>query len=579
MKIILHQTHHQVADLEAIKDYLFEVIDNHKEQAIHLFPELFLTGYPLQDIVLHRPFIDSYQQLIADINQKLKGSQSEGLFLIGGLYYRFDDQNLPLSITNVIYKANFGEGLQRVYTKQLLPNYDIFDEDKYFLEGNGPKVLSYKGKRLACLICEDMWPSTVHPHDPVHQYKGENLDLVINLSGSPFNLGKQEKRITRAKEISNLLKAPFAYVNRVGGEDEVLFDGGSFLVNGNETIDVSPLFKKDVLTSELPEKLDSYDKVSKEPENTWESLFDPKVVTNDRPSRLKDIQDHYCEDILSALKFGLQEYAQKSGFNKFLVALSGGIDSALVVAIAKLSLREGQSLECIYMPSQYSSSQSYDLSFEMCKNLGINIKSLPIKFLHSTVKNTYLQTYNEQLEGLANENIQSRLRGSLLYARSNATNALVINTSNKSELAVGYSTLYGDSVGAISLLGDLYKLEVYKLADYINRKYDNIIPQGIIDRPPTAELKDDQQDSQSLPPYERLDPILEGILSYRLGVNDLVDQGHDIEEIKKVCGLYLKSEYKRKQFCPIIKIKAKSFGFGYRQPISKNLNYFIPRSL
>ncbi len=225
------------------------------------------------------------------------------------------------------------------------------------------------------------------------------------------------------------------------------------------------------------------------------------------------------------------------------------------------------------MPSIHSSPVSTKLSEDMCARLGIPLSYLPIKFLHSVVKNTFLQTFNEPFEGLVDENIQSRIRGTLLYTRSNQTGAMVINTSNKSELAVGYSTQYGDSVGAISLLGDLYKTEVYQLAEFVNKHFNSPIPEGIISRGPSAELRENQLDQDSLPPYSRLDTILEGILSYRLGKVQLMELGLPENEIRKVLELYAKSEYKRAQFCPILKVKAKSFGFGYRMPISKSHNY------
>ena len=227
------------------------------------------------------------------------------------------------------------------------------------------------------------------------------------------------------------------------------------------------------------------------------------------------------------------------------------------------------------MPGQFSAGMSYDLSLELCKKQGIPFKVLPIKFLHSTAKNAFSKDMGDPLEGLADENIQSRLRGLLLYARSNQTNSMVINTSNKSELAVGYSTQYGDSVGALSLLGDLYKSEVYRLCQYINQYFGDIIPEGIITRPPSAELRADQKDSDSLPEYDSLDAILEGILSYRHTPKELEEMGLVKEDITKTLQLYRKTEFKRFQFCPIIKLRAKSFGFGYRNPISKSSEFYF----
>ena len=367
--------------------------------------------------------------------------------------------------------------------------------------------------------------------------------------------------------------APFAYVNRVGGEDEILFDGASFLISGDKIIIEGKSFEKDLISSDIPdEKVNQIEAdFAENPENTWEALFQPNFSFEKKLPTLPDLTDEKCESLIKALGFGIQEYAAKTGFNKFLVALSGGIDSALVVALVQLSLKEGQSLECIYMPSKYSAQMSYDLSAEMCEKINAPLKVMPIKFFHSAIQAAFVDSFGEAMEGLTDENIQSRLRGALLYGRSNQTGRMVLNTSNKSELSVGYSTQYGDSVGAISVLGDLYKTEVFSLCRYINKYHGNIIPELIIDRPPSAELREDQEDSQSLPPYERLDAILEGILSYRLTLEEIVKMGFEQEEVKKVFGLYQKSEYKRAQFCPILKVKTKSFGFGYRIPITKKL--------
>ncbi len=580
-RIVLHQTHQTLADFEAIRTYLK---DNLKGDGLHLFPELFLTGYPLQDLCLQRAFIDSYLEHFKHIDQWVKSLPSSDKWrgLVPGLHYELEDSFLPKKIENVIFEAVPGVGLKKIYTKRLLPNYDIFDEQKYFVPGSGNCFYEFQGTLLALHICEDMWGSSFHQMDPCdlmfREMNEKNLPvkMLINLSASPFDDRKKKKRFARAKAISLRFKCPFLYLNRVGGEDEILFDGSSFIVSGETVSLAMKSFEKEVQTVEIEKLMGKYDH---EPifsqENTWEGLFSPRLNHATTPAELETWTDEECEDILKALQFGFQEYAAKSGFKKFLVALSGGLDSALVLAIVKLSLRPGQEVEAIYMPSIHSASLSTQLCEDMCRRLRIRLHHLPIKFLHSTVKNTFTQNFPENFEGLVDENVQSRLRGTLLYTRSNQTGAMVVNTSNKSELAVGYSTQYGDSVGAISLLGDLYKTEVYRLARYINGKFNEPIPPGIIDRGPTAELRQNQLDQDSLPPYARLDPMLEGILSYRYGRNELSGLGFDEEEIMKTLNLYLKSEYKRAQFCPILKIKAKSFGFGYRIPISKSLKYHL----
>lgn len=579
MKINIHQTHHNIADFDNIFKYLEDIIQSSQE-GIHLFPELFLTGYPLQDLCLQRSFISAYQEFLQKISKLSSKIKSDSVFLMGGLDYEISENGLPLTIKNCVFELS-KSGIKNIYTKQLLPNYDIFDEQKYFTPGSSPLIWEYQNLKIGILICEDMWASTFHHKDPVadlHEYtKTENITLnaVINLSASPFVLNKSEKRIQRGQYISRLFQSPFIYVNRVGGEDEILFDGHSFISDGVKPILELKRFQSDQKEVSLPiEATDFSGDIDQSKERTWESLFSARLETNQKIPVIAKWSDNECEEVLESLKFGVQEYATKCGFNNFTIALSGGMDSALVLAILRLSLKEGQYLEAIYMPSIYSSPMSYELSLGLCKNLGIPLTSLPIKFLHSASKNLFTQTFSQEFKGLTDENIQSRLRGTLLYTRSNQINSMVVNTSNKSELSVGYSTQYGDSVGAISMLGDLYKSEVYQLAEYINRKFNNIIPEEIITREPTAELREGQVDSQSLPPYDRLDAILEGILSYRFNKTDLIKAGFNSEEVTRVLDLYRKTEYKRYQFCPIIKISSKSFGFGYRIPISKSSMFY-----
>ena len=393
---------------------------------------------------------------------------------MGGLQYHFDKNGLPYHIQNVIFCLKPGQELEVIYTKRLLPNYDIFDEEKYFTEGEENILWQFQGYKIAPIICEDMWPSNFYKFDPIDHIKEiavDGVDLVINLSASPFHVGKLEKRISRAKEISKILCAPFVYVNKVGGEDEILFDGLSFYIENDEVKKIGKAFEADQFKIEVQKNniICEHSK-SEETVNTWESLFSPQLESTEEGVRLKKLSDAELEAIYRGLCFGIQEYARKSGFQKFLVALSGGIDSALVLTIARLMLKDGQDLEAIYMPSQFSSSVSRELSEKLCENLGVKLRQFPIKFLHSNLRTAFLDHLGTPLEGLSDENIQSRLRGTLLYARSNQTGAMVLNTSNKSEIAVGYSTLYGDSVGAISVLGDLYKSEVFQLFKAYKRK-------------------------------------------------------------------------------------------------------------
>lgn len=581
MEVVLHQTHHVIADFKGVMDYLKSQDFTSDKIQLHVFPESFTTGYPLQDIVLQKSFIKRHQAFMHELNAWAKDLSGDNIcLLLGGLKYFFHNENddIPARIENVIYQILPGKKAQAVYTKMLLPNYDIFDEKKYYAEGKEAKVLEWQDMSIGLLICEDMWHSNLHDINPVENLNALNqkLDLVVNLSASPYNLYKTEKRLARAKDISKILKAPFVYVNRVGTEDEIIFDGNSFFVNGNEVLCQLDSFKQDKSQMSLPEYSGDLFNKKLAVDNTWESLFDPGLdFPKGRLPHLRKIDDEHCQEIIDALCFGVQEYARKSYFKKFVIALSGGLDSALVLALLKISLKNDQALEAIYMPSEFSRDISFSASKEMCEKAGIPFQLLPIKGAHDFCRELFKSEIGDELAGLADENIQSRLRGMLLFARSNQSDALVINTSNKSELSVGYSTIYGDSVGAISLLGDIYKSEAYQLAKYINRKYSGLIPEEIITRPPSAELKEDQVDTDSLPPYEIMDAILEGILSYRMTANELKECGFESEHVERVVNLYRKTEFKRSQFCPILKIKSKSFGFGYRVPICKDSTYYL----
>lgn len=585
MKVILHQTHITVCDLEQTEQYLRNLLEEGMtigEPELHIFPELFLCGYPLQDLVLQKSFYEKYHQMLERLNEislATKGNDKKSL-LLGGLKYHFDEEGVPKNIFNGVYSLHPGGALQWLTAKQLLPNYDIFDERKYYTSGQETRIWQWQGLNIGILVCEDMWPSSFYKRNPVDDLakSKDKLHLVVNLSASPFHLGKTSKRFNRAKQISSLLSCPYIYVNKVGGEDEILFDGESFINEGDRLLAMAKSFESDILEFDLSIPFD--EQKSKKPSSdnisgsAWEELFRPNL-NGQVPLRLNQLSGNDFEKIIQALGFGLQEYATKNGFNHFTVALSGGLDSALVLTLIHLNLKKGQTLEAIYMPGQFSAGLSHDLSLELCQNLGIRLKVLPIKFLHSTTKNAFLKDLGEPLIAVADENVQSRLRGLLIYGRSNQKGGMVVNTSNKSEIAVGYSTQYGDSVGAISMLGDLYKSEVFQLANYINATKNNLIPQGIIDRPPSAELRPDQKDTDSLPPYEELDTILEGILSYRYTKEDLILAGLSKENVNKTFDLYRKSEFKRFQFCPIIKLRSKSFGFGYRNPLSKRTEFYF----
>ncbi len=581
MQIFLHQTHHDLADFEAFYEYISNYFDNNAKKGLHLFPELFLTGYPLQDLVLRKTFIEAYLELIKKINlwSKKNAHLTETSLLLGGLNYHLDSMGQPTEIENVIFELTPGKNLKVVHVKELLPTYDIYEEKKYFTPGNEASIVEILGKNIALLICEDMWFSHLHDIDPVaqliEQQKTKSIDLIVNLSASPYYLNKIERRLKRAEVLSLTLKAPIAYLNRVGLEDEILFDGMSFYLNGPDVEILMDPFVADVKSlTYTPYRPNKVKIDAPSVSSSWDEMFANRLSPN--KLELQTLKKEECLEIIKAQTFAIYEYARKHRIHKFTLALSGGIDSCLVLTLLYLMRERYKSIdqkkieiEAIYMPGLYSSTQSYDLSFDLCQKLKIKLKNMPIKFIHAAIRNHFKDTFGEELVGLSDENIQSRLRGNFLFSRSNHQGSLVINTSNKSEIAVGYSTMYGDAVGAFSILGDLYKLEVFELAKFINEQFDQLIPEEVIQRAPSAELRENQKDEESLPPYSRLDPILEALLSFKYSQSDIIKFGHDENEVHRTYQLLKNSEYKRKQFCPIIKLKPRSFGFGYKIPICK----------
>jgi NAD+ synthase (glutamine-hydrolysing) len=562
-----------------------EVLVDTQVPTLHCFSEMSLCGYPLQDLCLQKPFYHEYNKMLKSLHENLqRRPATNALLLAGGLEYEWNEEGThPVRIYNSIYEFTPGTGLKAIYRKQLLPSYDIFDEAKYFTPGEeAVKIITFAGVAVALTLCEDIWFNHTYKLDPVKNLKqaqmsNEKIDLFLNLSASPFTVDKQNKRVQRLKEISHLLGVPTVYVNQVGAEDEILFDGQSFIQEGDKTLLKLQLFKPDRATWTFTQKTQiqrTMDFTYTTPDTGWEDYAKPSLNFSSPMPTLTPWTEKQCEAVILGLQTGLQAYVQKNKFNNLCVALSGGLDSGLVLALAKLSLSPHQKIHAIYMPGHYSQPLSQKLAELLCEKLHVPLHYLPIKFLHNTAKNQFKEYIGIEINGLTDENIQSRLRGLLLYTYSNQTQSLVINTSNKSELAVGFSTLYGDSVGGVSLLGDVYKTHVFELATFINQKWGSLIPAEMISRPPTAELKALQKDEDRLPPYAVLDPILELILSDNYTLPQIIQLGFSQEMVQSVWKLYLQSEYKRAQFCPILKISPKSFGFGYRIPLCKSHDFY-----
>jgi NAD+ synthase (glutamine-hydrolysing) len=578
----VHQPKQVVGDFPGIYRTIENLFETHvakthpvSQPTLHLFPELFLTGYPLQDLCLKKSFQTAYHQFLKQLEHLSRQYPHDPhqTFLLGGLHY----QTGEYSLKNVIYQLSPGQGLEVLYTKRLLPFYDIFDEKKYFSPGQKAGFFRWHHWSFGLFICEDMWPGSHHQIDTVKEMlalQPEPLDLLINFSASPYYLGKQETRLEQAKAISHKFKAPLIYINTVGGEDEILFDGQSFLCKGDQLLWQAPAFRP--IQEKLSSKLWTTSQLSKTQKSlpyfiNLQTSSTPHFARPSSPKELPTIipwNDDQGKQIIQALTFGLQEFFDKCQAQRFLIGLSGGLDSAVVLALMKKALKKNQSLEAIYMPSQYSAALSQEICEDLCHKLQVPLLSRPIKFLFSSTKQLFQDHFQRPLQELTLENLQARLRALILNTHANETKALILNTSNKSELAVGYSTLYGDSIGAISPLGDLWKTEVYFLAEAFNRSQPELFSQKLLQRAPSAELKSDQRDEDSLPAYARLDVMLESLLSYQYQPQDLIQWGFKSDEVKKVFLLLKNSEYKRKQFCPILKVKQKSFGFGYRNPIT-----------
>ncbi len=536
MKIALMQLNPVIGDIKGNFELLQKSLNNLKEKVdLVMFPELFLTGYPPRDLLEKHWFIENVFLYLEKIKNISKSFEETGILF-----------GTPLKKGNDLYNsAVLIYNGQIVFTqdKTLLPSYDVFDELRYFKPSNQTTVFSFKGERLGISICEDIWNVPGfgvdrYKVDPIERLANMGATIFLNLSASPFYIGKEKERYDVIKNHSTKYSIPFVYLNLVGGNDELIFDGNSIFVNKN---------------GELVEKLNSFSQDIK--------IIDTNNIEAKNYKFMDDVESAY-----NALILGTKDYIHKSGFSKAIVGLSGGIDSAVVTAIAVESLGASNVL-AITMPSIYSSKGSINDSLQLAQNLGINLKIVPIK----NIFNSYLEELKEHFNGLSvdvtEENLQARIRGNILMAFSNKFGYMVLSTGNKSELAVGYCTLYGDMSGGLSVISDLPKTMVYKVANYINREKD-IIPIEIIKKPPSAELKPNQKDQDSLPPYEILDDILRYYIDLGLSSKEIVQKGYSYDTVMWIIKTVNKNEYKRRQAAPGLKITSKAFGMGRRMMIA-----------
>ncbi len=544
MKITLAQLNPVVGDLNGNLSKLANALSQASNDSSDLLvlPELFLVGYPPKDLLERRWFIQKVKETI-DKTVRLSKDYPETGILFGAPMPTGKDIGKGLfNSALLVYKGK----IISVHHKSLLPTYDVFDESRYFDPAAELSLISFKREKLGISICEDAWndPSLwprgrFYTRDPIAELASKGASLFINISASPFEIGKEETRYRLIRNHSQRHKLPFVFVNQIGGNDELIFDGRSFCVDKNgEPIAIFPSWTEKVETIE-----------------TKDSGISGRYKPQDR-----------IESVHDALILGIRDYMRKCGFSKVVVGLSGGIDSALVCCLAKEALG-GKNVLGISMPSPFSSKGSIEDSKNLANKIGIEFKTIPI----SSIYESYLKTLEEYFQGkefdVTEENVQARIRGNILMAFSNKFGYLVLSTGNKSELAVGYCTLYGDMSGGLSVLSDVPKTIVYDLANYINRQSE-IIPLQIIKKAPSAELKPNQSDQDTLPPYSILDKILHLYIEEESSPEEIIKMGFDPETVKWVVKTVERNEYKRSQAAPGLKVTSKAFGVGRRMPIA-----------
>ncbi|MFC1549207.1 NAD+ synthase, partial [Candidatus Omnitrophota bacterium] len=508
-----------------------------------IFPELSITGYPPRDLLENPSFIKKTEQAVEAL-LKMSGKYPNAGMIVGTPTSTGKKTGKGLYNSAILI---YGGKIWGMAHKSLLPSYDVFDETRYFDPSPRVQAIQFKDYMLGVSVCEDMWndpelwPKEVYTTDPMEKLEGEGATVLINISASPFYAGKEKIRYDLMRSHAVKHGVPLVFVNQVGGNDELIFDGRSMCLDASgDPIEVLPIFEEHVEMVDT----DSQGKPG---------LFVPQEE---------------IRSVHSALVLGLKDYMRKCDFSKVVVGLSGGVDSALVCCLAAEAIGKENVLG-VAMPSPYSSEESLKYSEKLAKKIGIDLKTVPI----SDVYESYIKTLKKDLSikeddvSVAMQNIQARIRGNILMAFSNEFEYLLLTTGNKSELAVGYCTLYGDMAGGLAVISDVPKTMVYRLAEFVNKK-DEIIPKEIIKRPPSAELKPEQVDQDTLPPYESLDKVLYSYMVEGSSEERMLKIGFDPELIKWVIRSVNRNEYKRRQAPPGLKVTSKAFGMGRRMPIA-----------
>ncbi len=562
MKIALAQQNYHIGNFEDNTHKIIEGIKRAKEQGADLvvFSELCVCGYAPGDFLEFPDFINKCYEAIDRIKQ-----HADTIGVLIGSPAR-NPQKEGKDLFNAVFLLHEKEIKGEIH-KTLLPNYDVFDEYRYFEPAYDWKVLEFKGKKLAVTICEDIWNMGDNPLyriTPMEQLIPYKPDVMINLSASPYNYAQDIVRNSIIKAHTLKYKLPMLYCNAVGSHTELIFDGGSLVydINGKQVKEMK-YFEEDFQLFELDQLLKNDDSINHPSGEKY--FYSAKEVGTGEDILAYLTNDKNIDEIYHALILGIRDYFKKMGFSKAILGASGGIDSAVTQVLATHALGK-ENVSVLLMPSQFSSSHSVKDAEQLSKNLGSQHNIIPIKNIFESFLTELKPVYKDLPFGLAEENIQARTRGNLLMAVANKFGYILLNTSNKSELATGYGTLYGDMAGGLSVLGDVYKMQVYALAKYINRK-NEIIPVNIINKAPSAELRPDQKDSDSLPEYDTLDRVLYEYIELRNGPKEIKAKGYDSGLVDRILKLVNTNEYKRKQFCPILRISCKAFGVGRRLPV------------
>jgi NAD+ synthetase len=507
-----------------------------------VFSELAIPGYPPRDLLEKAEFVQSNQKAMEYIVERI-----QGIGVICGFVEKNPaDQGNPLFNAALLFED--GHILHKA-RKRLLPTYDVFDERRYFEPGKESRVFAYKGRKIGLTICEDAWndqdifQKRIYPIDPVALLVEDGADLIINLSASVYHVGKSDFRTHMLGSIARKHGIPLIYANQVGGNDSVLFDGCSMAFDSHGAkIAQAADFEEDMVAVDL-----------------------------DIPGarEIHPVSESQAASVLKALVTGTRDYVKKCGFSQTVVGLSGGIDSALTLVIAEMALGR-ENVSAVFMPSPYTSMDNYEDTADLCWRLDIGLTTIPIDGIFTEFASVLSPGFKTDVPGIAEQNIQARIRGTLLMAVSNMNGCLVLSTGNKSELAVGYCTLYGDMNGGLAVISDVPKTMVYDLARYVNAQKP-VIPERILDKAPSAELKPDQTDQDDLPPYDILDAVLKASVEDLKSFEDIINMGFDPVLVKDILSRIDRNEYKRSQAAPGLKVTSKAFGYGRRYPLAKRL--------